>query len=376
MELFNLKTSENGKLAIQEKVDPKRFKEIGGKQEKDLVKMIVENPWLLNLKLEDEESDLRENPELLIIGEEARTIRGKRPDLLAIDQKGNLIVIEAKRDIDDEKARKEAVEFQAIRYAAASRKMTPDDIIDLFANYLEKTDYLENTESDKSDPRRKEPWKEQAIELLCAHLSDEEDLEEEDLNELLDPRNKQKIYLVAADYDPEITSACAWLREHDIDIVCFRLRPYRIGEQWLLERERLIPPPELDDFMLEMAPTTDSSRGYIRSSKEPSDKPKSCIWLDDPENPVTVSKWKDILRLGTKKALELGLSEDDLPMNHSADGKDFYSPTKIKENLFVDLHGSAPQIRKFLSDMFRNLDKEKGFLQILTQSGASYELPD
>jgi len=60
--------------------------------------------------------------------------------LTAVDQNGNLVLIEIKRDVEDIKQRKEPFEFQAIRYAASYAKIkTADELVDkIFASYIEK----------------------------------------------------------------------------------------------------------------------------------------------------------------------------------------------------------------------------------------------
>ena len=251
---------------------------------------IVAQPTLLNW------SDVLsfESPDLLIIGRQPRTQTRKRADLFAVTADGELVVIEIKRDAQDEKGRREAMEFQAIRYAAASRKMTASAIIDMLAEYLKS--FADADKDQSAEPGA--AYRSQAVSLLCRHLADaDNEPSEADLDGLLDPRTKQKIYLVAAGYEPDVLSACAWLREHEIDIACFRLRPYRIGTQLLLERERLIPPPELDDFLIGMSSGGDGSvpkaPGPIDRAK--SDKPSSMAWDDDAENEQTVSSWKDVL---------------------------------------------------------------------------------
>jgi hypothetical protein len=156
----------------------------------------------------------------------------KISDLLGLHIDGSLVVIEVKRDIADEKARREALEFQAIRYAASSRKLSVQGIVALFARYLWKC----KNPGDNSVYVGKEEAKYKAIAIkkICDHLSDEKEAGEDDLDDVINPREKQRIYLVAADYQEDVTSACAWLREYEIDISCFRLRPYKIGEQYVL----------------------------------------------------------------------------------------------------------------------------------------------
>src|SRR3712207_2748281 len=101
----------------------------------------------LNLREEHIEEFLRKNIEvifedetLLVVGKQVVNKENGRSDLTAVDENGNLVLIEIKRDVEDIKQRKEAFEFQAIRYAASYAKIkTPDDLVDkIFASYIEK----------------------------------------------------------------------------------------------------------------------------------------------------------------------------------------------------------------------------------------------
>src|SRR5262245_27753432 len=272
MELFALQAA--AKLSIGERVEPLKFKEVlaNGALEKDLEDLIVAQPSLLNWS----DPGTAEYAELLIISRQPRTLTRKRADLFAISDAGELVVIEIKRDADDERGRREGMEFQAIRYAAASRKMTASAIIDMFADHLKSLDVNAGKTAEHSIV-----YREHAISKLCEHLADEDqELTESDLHDLLDPKEKQKIYLVAAGYEPDVLSACAWLRQHDIEIACFQLRPYRVGDQLLLERDRLIPPPQLDDFLVEMRPSADggSIGGSASVERKKSDKASAIKW--------------------------------------------------------------------------------------------------
>lgn len=77
----------------------------------------------LNLREEHIEEFLRKNIEvileeetLLVVGKQVVNKENGKSDLTAVDEKGNLVLIEIKRDIEDIMQRKEAFEFQAIRY--------------------------------------------------------------------------------------------------------------------------------------------------------------------------------------------------------------------------------------------------------------------
>ena len=167
--------------------------------------MIVEYPHLLNYG--DCEIDSRDTAEILIISRQTRTTTNKISDLLGLHVDGSLVVIEVKRDIADEKVRREALEFQAIRYAASSRKLSVQGIVALFARYLWKCEHPDD--NSVYDGEEEAKYKAIAVEKICEHLSDEEEVDEDDLDDIINPREKQRIYLVAADYQEDVTSACA-----------------------------------------------------------------------------------------------------------------------------------------------------------------------
>lgn len=371
MELLKLAASSD--LVIQQKIEPIRFKNIveGGATENDLEDLIVKYPSLLNLGTYD--ADV----ELLIIARQPRTATKKRADLFAIDQDGILVVIEIKRDAEDEKARTEGMEFQGIRYAASSRRMTCEDVIEMFANYIRKT------EGDKADSLN--IHRATAIDRLGAHLGDEgEVFTEEDLIEHIVPREGQRICLVAADFEPEVTAACAWLREHDINISCFRLQPFKIGDTTCLNRERLIPPPELDEFYIDMAKPSDSpveSPGAKKKKKKKSDKPVGLVW-EDGSDEIPVKTWKEALTTSIRYLLSSGLGVHNLPMKSSVDGKELMAASEIREGLFIDVNASAEQMRSWLNKAVHAMPQQENapsfefLLKIVTQSGKEYLFPE
>ena len=82
---------------------------------------------------EDEES-------MLTVGQQVKNTENGRSDLTAVDNNGNLVMIEIKRDKKDITHRKEAFEFQAIRYAASCATIsdTTELIRDIYAPYVKK----------------------------------------------------------------------------------------------------------------------------------------------------------------------------------------------------------------------------------------------
>jgi hypothetical protein len=77
---------------------------------------------------------------LMVVGQQVRNKALGRSDLVALDGRGNIVLIEMKRDKDDIAARKEPFEFQAIRYAAnyALIRTHQEVVQQLFVPYIER----------------------------------------------------------------------------------------------------------------------------------------------------------------------------------------------------------------------------------------------
>lgn len=221
-----------GKIATTvEQVEELTFKGLGI-TEADLEEFIRRNVQLL----------FPEGESLLIVGQQIRNKEGGRADLVAVDAAGSVVLIELKRDADDMAARKEGLEFQAIRYAASYALLTsPQDLVQrLFAPYVEK-------HQAEFDLQGLTP-SELAARLLTSFLQ---------TNQATNTFNqRQRIALIASDFDPQTLSACAWLAKNGIDIRCWRLAPRRYQQQHFLDFIPIIPPPLLDDYFVALAEQT------------------------------------------------------------------------------------------------------------------------
>ena len=227
MQIYNMKM-DNG-LELKEKLEGLGFAEVSSTKtvlEKDVQNLIAKHPEILNYEETANCKNSKSKSDLLIIGTEVTTALKNRCDILAIDKDGNLITVEVKRDVKDGKIRKEPCEFQAIRYAAANRTMQIDEIIQDLAEYLKATNKNKNKTEDD------DKWAERARNEISEHLRNY--VKGTKLEEYIDPQSKQKIFLVASDFEPECLSACAWLREKNIDIYCIKLQPYKIGNEYIL----------------------------------------------------------------------------------------------------------------------------------------------
>lgn len=200
----------------------------------------------LNLREDHIEEFLRKNisvisgedENLLIIGQQINNSERGRSDLTAIDESGNIVLIEIKRDIDDIKGRKEPFEFQAIRYAASYAKInTPDELVDkIFSSYIEKHREEFDLETLTANERGKR--------IINDFLKNN--------NSLKTFNKKQRIILIASSFDPQTLSAVSWLISNNVDISCFMLLPIRIGNQVFLQVDRILPPPNIEDFYVEI----------------------------------------------------------------------------------------------------------------------------
>ncbi len=179
-------------------------------------------------------------PECLLIAEEFGEWdqAWRRIDLLAIDKRGNLVVIELKRTDDAGHA-----ELQAIRYAAMVSTMTFDQAVEAHRRYLTS---IGNPE----DPR----------ERILTFLQWAEPQVDEFANDV-------RIILASANFSKELTSAVLWLRDRNIDITCVRLRPYDFEGKTLLDVQVIIPLPETAEYQVKVRQRNEIRREAATSSE-------------------------------------------------------------------------------------------------------------
>lgn len=175
---------------------------------------------------------------LLIVGQQVKNTGEGRSDLTAIDENGYIVLIEIKRDIKDIKIRKEPFEFQAIRYAAGYAKIkTPEELVDnIFSSYIEKNKF----EFDLKELTANEKGKRILNEFLRNN------------NATKTFNQKQRIILIASSFDRQTESAVAWLISNKVDISCFTLTPIEINEQTFLQIDKILPPPQIEDFYIDI----------------------------------------------------------------------------------------------------------------------------
>jgi hypothetical protein len=197
------------------KIEKCSFGELGFKEREHLQEWIVKEPSCLG-------------EELLIIQKEFDGFSDtkERLDLLALDKQGALVIIENKLD-DSGKD----VTWQALKYASYCSSLSKEDIRQIFQTYLNKYD------------------KDKVAEELLIEFYEGLDYDEIVLNKGL----SQRVILIAANFRKEVTSTVMWLMNYNIRIQCFKVTPYKLGEQLLLDLEQIIPIKDAEDYVIKMA---------------------------------------------------------------------------------------------------------------------------
>jgi hypothetical protein len=74
---------------------------------------------------------------------------------------------------------------------------------------------------------------------------------------------KQRIILVASDFDEQTLSAVAWLNSNNVDMSCFKLSPYKIKEDIYWDVEKLLPITDYSDYYVNLMdkPAIGESKG-------------------------------------------------------------------------------------------------------------------
>ena len=168
---------------------------------------------------------------LLILQKEFSGFQGtnERLDLLALDQDGNLVIIENKLDDSGRD-----VVWQALKYASYCASLTSQEICQIYQSYLDQLN--ENRIA-----------RDQIATFL--ELEEGEDL-------VLNQGSSQRIMLIAAQFRKEVTSTVLWLMNFNLQIKCFKATPYQLEDQVLLNLEPIIPIPDALEYTIRMAEKT------------------------------------------------------------------------------------------------------------------------
>jgi hypothetical protein len=181
------------------------------------------------------------SPDTLIISEEFSewSEGGRRIDLLGIDKQSNIVVIELKRDETGAH-----MELQSLRYAAMVSTLTFKKAVEIYQKYLDKRCIVKDAEIDLVD--------------FLGWSDPLEDIFPTDV----------RIVLASANFSRELTTAVMWLNERDLDIRCVRLKPYKLGDEILLDIEQIIPLPEAEDYQVRVKEQTEERRAAAKAARD------------------------------------------------------------------------------------------------------------
>ena len=228
----------------QKRISPIRkieFSSLGLTERNDLQEWIAHCPSALG-------------QELLIIQKEFDGFdeTKERLDLLALDKKGNLVVIENKLDDSGRD-----VIWQAIKYASYCSTLTRQQILDIYSLYLKK---IGDTTTSAEDS-------------LCEFL-EVEDLAEVQLNKA----NSQRLIFIAAHFRKEVTSSAIWLLNQGIDIQCFEVSLYlNHTNEIFFDVDQLIPTPSTEDFIISMKKKR-NEEADVENEKADREKIRQAYW--------------------------------------------------------------------------------------------------
>jgi hypothetical protein len=267
---------------------------------------------------------------LLIIGKEVILPSDIRLDLLAIDKKSNLVILELKRDTSGKN-----IDWQAIKYASYCSSFSNTDIFRQFAEYL-------GTNEDEAETKIEE-------------FIDAENFE--NLNE------KQRIILVSKEFHSDVVSSVLWLRDYGIDISCVKLTPYSDGNGSLfIVPNKIIPLPEAEDYLVKK----EKKQKEVRQSKMSSFSLEKSEYDDDnlmKELKLSLLRQSDL----TPRVIEF--LKIILTENRKFDREE------LKEKLFERNIGSdVGQAGRYLSNISQFLTKKSNphFRQIISfETGGS-----
>jgi hypothetical protein len=180
-------------------------------------------------------------PNTLVVAEEFGQWEDsrRRIDLLGVDERANLVVIELKRTEDGGH-----MELQAVRYAAMISTLTFDRVVEIFAEHLER--------AGSSDDARS---------VLLDHLGWESPEDGEFAPAV-------RIVLASADFSKELTTAVMWLNEQGLDITCVRLRPYRLKDTVLVDVQQVVPLPEASEYTVQIRAKRQETRTHREQERD------------------------------------------------------------------------------------------------------------
>jgi len=229
-----------------EVVNEVNFSEVGW-TEPDEVESIVAN----NLENFVDVDGKEEN--LIVVGRQVRDESRGRNDIVALDGSGNIVLIEIKRDVKDSKSRRENIESQAVRYAAALAKIeSPREILSkMYSEYYSRYEE-DGTEREEGAARKK-----------LYDFLETNDIEFDDIN------RTQRIVLFASGYSERALSSLAWLSKNGVKITVLKGSLFEHGGELMLDVKQLLPAVDEEEYFIDIPKRDSSTPGSSSRSRRP-----------------------------------------------------------------------------------------------------------
>lgn len=163
----------------------------------------------------------------------------RRIDLLCLDERGHLVVVELKRDTGAH------MELQALRYAAMVSPLLFEHVVEAHRQYL-------ISKGSTEDPAQ----------VIRDFLKVDEGVPA--------ISDKVRIVLASAEFSTEITTAVLWLNKQGLDIRCVQMRPHAIDQRVLIDFQQIIPLPQAAQYQValrEKSMEQDTARTSIKSAR-------------------------------------------------------------------------------------------------------------
>lgn len=269
-------------------IKQKTFSELGFRERENL------QEWIANFPLALDE-------DLLIIQKEFSGFNdtNERLDLLALDKKKCLVIIENKLD-DSGKD----VTWQSLKYASYCSSLKKEQIRDIYQSYLDK--YEDGV-------------------LAQERLQEFYNCSFDDLQ--LNVGISQRIILVAGNFKKEVTSTVLWLMNFGLRIQCFKVTPYELDERLILDIEQIIPIKDAEEYIISMQDKNlEDQKGKLES---------------DDRSKIRLELWKRLLdKLNQKTSLFKNISPSKDPWMNAASGIGgiVYSITINKDSCRVEVY--------------------------------------
>ena len=264
--------------------------------------------------------------DLLIIQKEFSGFLGtrERPDLLALDKEGCIVIIENKLDDTGRD-----VTWQSLKYASYCAGLKNDDICAIFQDYLHKN-------GQEGDAKK-----------LISEFLQEADLSEVTLNRSF----TQRIILIAARFRKEVTSTVLWLMNFKLRLQCFKVTPWSMEDDLFLNVEQIIPVKDTQEFVIGLA---DKAQEEVQKSsvKDASHAIRREFWTDVIRSMKEKSKLYDKITPGGYNWIGASSGLPGVGYNFAASGK--YGRAEV----YIDRGKEKDSENKFIFDCLSS-DKEQ-----------------